>query len=83
LYYLSFDGELMAVQVGNSRPLHMGVPKVLFKTHVRTNPFIDQYGVSADGRRFLMSELIPEQPSPITVIVDWPALVRGQAASKQ
>ena len=80
LFFLSLDGALMAVDV-DARPLRTGLPKQLFTTHVRTNPFIDQYGVSADGRRFLMSELIPEPPSPITVVVNWPALLSGRKSS--
>jgi eukaryotic-like serine/threonine-protein kinase len=82
LFYLAPDNTLMAAgvsvqggafQVGAVQPLFEIQPRVLAHTG-----FIGYgYDVSADGQRFLVNTLVDEASSdPITLLVNWPALLR-------
>jgi len=75
LFYLSLEGKMMAVDIKADARLETGVPRRLFDTHVRLSPFHDLYGVTADGHKFLTVELVKDVPTPITVVLDWPALL--------
>jgi Tol biopolymer transport system component/tRNA A-37 threonylcarbamoyl transferase component Bud32 len=77
LFFMADDGTMMAVEVDGAAILRTGAPKQLFSTRVRMNPFIDQYGVTADGRRFLVSEPIEDPPGPITIVVNWLEAISG------
>jgi eukaryotic-like serine/threonine-protein kinase len=79
LYYLSPKNEMMAVGVStNSATLQAGTPKLLFQAHIMPPSYWrSNYVVSPDGRRFLM--LVPAgetKQSSITVVVNWPALIK-------
>ena len=69
LFYLTFDGTMMAVPVAMGSPFDPGPPRVLFKT-AATGFF--PYDVSSDGR-FLVNTLsdTASQQSPITVVLNW------------
>jgi len=70
LYYLTLDGDLMAVEIKIGAALHAGVPKRLFKASVTGTP----YDVSADGRRFLMPVPVESGTTGlINVVVNWRA----------
>lgn len=65
----------MAVEVsavGGS--FHVGIPKMLFETHM-TSPFYwTSYDVSADGRRFLIPVPVEQETAlPMTVVLNWMA----------
>jgi serine/threonine protein kinase/Tol biopolymer transport system component len=84
LYYLTPDGDVMAVDVQPGDAFETGAPRKLFSTGIAvttydTNPETF-YNVSADGERFLINEPLPGQsdPSasgapeePLHVIVNW------------
>jgi Tol biopolymer transport system component len=79
LFYIALDGHLMAVPIrfaaGDGPTVDPGTPVPLFATHVGgaiSGLERQQYMVSRDGRRFLMS-VIPEDPnpSPVTVALNW------------
>ena len=56
------------------------MPKPLFQTRLEFDLLPRQYDVSADGKRFLMVQPLEEDASvPITVIVNWPALLKKGA----
>jgi hypothetical protein len=76
LYFLAPDGKLMTVDVKPGRALEVGVPRLLFQTDVRVNPYWDQYGVTGDGTRFLVRDSLHEAPRYINVILNWPELLR-------
>ena len=62
------DGRGPAIKVGNIRPL--------FTTQPVTGRG-DAYDVSPDGQRFLVNTIVEEATSaPITLVVNWPALLR-------
>jgi eukaryotic-like serine/threonine-protein kinase len=75
LFYLNLDGKMMAVDVKGGAGLETAVPQLLFATHVRPNAYYDLYGVTGDGRKFLVVEVVKETPTPINVILDWPSLL--------
>jgi eukaryotic-like serine/threonine-protein kinase len=75
LYYLSLDAKMMALEVRTESGLETSVPRQLFETHARANSLLDVYGVTAEGQRFLVVDVVKEAPTPITAIVDWPALL--------
>ena len=79
LFYLTPDNQLMAVPVNtDAASFQAGIPKPLFQaTLVPIANWRNIYFPSPDGQRFLM--LTPEgqaKPEPITVVVNWPALLK-------
>jgi Tol biopolymer transport system component len=77
LFYLSVDGRLMAVPVTLGALAEVGKPQPLFQTLVdATTGFTwHQYDVAPDGQRFLVNA--PEiSTTPLTVVVNWPALLK-------
>jgi hypothetical protein len=69
---------MMSVPVeSGAASLKLGVPKPLFQTRLELDVYPRQYDVSADGQRFLLAQPLEEGGSvPITVIVNWPALLK-------
>jgi len=80
LFYVTMAGEVMSVDVTTgSGEFRASPPKLLFKKQ-RASPAVWRNidAVSPDGKRFLM--LVPSgeaKPEPITVVVNWPALLQG------
>ena len=71
LFYLSLDGQLMAVGVKLGPAPELGIPKVLFQTPIRSvQATIDHYDVSPDGQRFVVISPATDA-APLTVIVNW------------
>ena len=80
LFYLAADGNLMAVPVSgpSGRPRR---PEKLFATRMATATTKgytrNQYAVTADGQRFLINQPVGTGSSSVlTVIVNWPAIVK-------
>jgi Tol biopolymer transport system component len=78
LFYIAGDGKMMSVSVGyGPASLDLGVPKPLFQTRLELDSSQRQYDLSGDGKRFLLAQPLEESASaPITVIVNWPALLK-------
>jgi Tol biopolymer transport system component len=75
LFYMTFDGKVMAVPVRTTPLLQVGSPKVLFT--LAANATWMDFDVALDGQKFLA--VVPEtNPAalPLTVIANWPALLR-------
>jgi eukaryotic-like serine/threonine-protein kinase len=76
LFYIALDGRLMAVPIRldtAGRAFEAGVPVPLFATHVGGAIQVtteQQYAVSPDGRRFLMSTIAETRTPPITVVLN-------------
>jgi serine/threonine protein kinase len=79
LFYLSLDGELMAVPIAfddDGRTAEAGVPVPLFVARVGSvlsGSGRQQYMPSPDGQRFLINTVGNETPAPITLILNWNA----------
>ncbi|HKR28318.1 MAG TPA: protein kinase, partial [Acidobacteriaceae bacterium] len=79
LFYLSPDEKLMAVNVDTtSGAFQAGIPKELFQAQlVPLSYWRNIYVPSPDGQRFLMITPAGQTtPEPITVVVNWPALLK-------
>ena len=78
LFYISPAGQLMSAEIRSTLNFERGVPKQLFQTRMSgIANFIPgqlNYGVSADGKRFLVNTEAEQVGSfPITVVVNWTA----------
>jgi Tol biopolymer transport system component len=72
LFYLGLQGNLMAVDVATGPLFKAGAPRELFQTPILVDSLIDQYAVTGDGRRFILSTPLGEE-EPITVVLNWTA----------
>jgi hypothetical protein len=82
VFYLAADGKMMAVPVElGAASFKLGKPIPLFQTRLELYVIPRQYDVSADGKRFVLAQPLEEGGSvPITVIFNWPALLKKGAA---
>jgi Tol biopolymer transport system component len=80
LFFLAPDGRVLAAEVeGRGSTFEIATIRPLFQTQVRLRPTVQGYGcdVSPDGQRFLVNTLAEEAaPAPITLVVNWPALLK-------
>jgi Tol biopolymer transport system component len=81
LYYLAPDSRLMAVDLNiNGDDAHPSNPRVLF-----TMPILDNgwppYDTTADGKEFLVRAVSGQPSQALTLIVNWPALVKKSSAT--
>ncbi|MDP9268632.1 MAG: protein kinase [Acidobacteriota bacterium] len=75
LYYLAPDNILTAVSIATSgSEPKIGTPAALFKTHPRNFDY-SIYDVTKDGR-FLVSSAPDESNAPLTLISNWPVLLK-------
>ncbi|MGE0445296.1 MAG: TIR domain-containing protein [Vicinamibacterales bacterium] len=76
LFYL--DGEqLMSVPVQTVPTFTPGTPVPVVKVGRATMTFANNmYGVSADGQRFLVNMNVAGQAAEITLVTNWPALLK-------
>jgi len=63
----------MSVGLKTGPTLDPGLPQPLFQTTVRVDPILNQYAVTADGRRFLTLESTEQSAPPMTLLVNWTA----------
>ena len=84
LLYLTPDEKLMSVTVNTGlATLQAGIPQPLFQAQlIPLSYWRNIYIPSPDDQRFLMlAPATQTKPEPITVVVNWPALLR-QSGSK-
>jgi Tol biopolymer transport system component len=82
LFYVAPDNKLMAVDLKiTGSAVQRSTPRVLF-----TLPIIDNglspYDTTADGQRFLVRAPPQRASPPMTVIANWPALLKKSAAAQ-
>ncbi|HEY3124806.1 MAG TPA: hypothetical protein VGK70_12200, partial [Thermoanaerobaculia bacterium] len=71
IVYQAPGDEIMAVDVRSAPTFQSGIPKALFKTHLRPPPGA-QFDVTPDGERFLVNLRPGDQVSdPITLVQNW------------
>ncbi len=77
IFYLGPDNKLMAATVnGAGSAFEVGAARALFGTRAITNQR-SMYDPSPDGQRFLVNMLADEDAAaPITLVVNWPALLK-------
>ena len=73
LYFIDFEGNLMAAPVKSGSPPQIGVPRKLFGTGLVPDPTINQYAVTEDGLKFLVLEPRKGFLETYSVVLNWPA----------
>ena len=75
LYFVTPDSTLMAADIRTDHGIEVSYPKPLFKLNVTHTA--NQYGASADGRRFLVSDVLTDDPRrEVTVVLNWQAALK-------
>jgi hypothetical protein len=74
LFFLGLDGWLISAAIDTSRGFAATVPMRLFQTDLHHAPGnFNPYAVAKDGRFLIPVVLNPQGPTPITVLLNWPA----------
>jgi hypothetical protein len=68
---------MMSVPVKLAPALETGIPQTLFPTRIRVSPTSDQFAVKGDGQQFLVMESTETEVKPLTVILNWQALLKN------
>jgi Tol biopolymer transport system component len=75
-FYLSLDNKIMAVPVASEGTFRAGAPVELFSVNLKLLNQNRAYGVSSDGRRFLVNSQSSDQASPpLELLVHWTSLL--------
>jgi Tol biopolymer transport system component/DNA-binding winged helix-turn-helix (wHTH) protein len=78
LFYLSTDGKLMSVDLGNGEMFDSIEPRPLFQARVGSTIARNHYVAARDGSHFLINTLPePTAPVPITVELNWTNLIQN------
>jgi dipeptidyl aminopeptidase/acylaminoacyl peptidase len=75
LFFVDPTGMLMSVAIAPGPRVEAGVPKPLFDLDAASSDGWN-YAVSADGQRILALRGIDAAPTPITVVLNWTALLK-------
>lgn len=76
LFYLAPDRKLMAVPVKTGATFEADAPRALFQTALAASALRQSYAVSADGQRFLLNTPLEAGSPPMTVVLNWLALLK-------
>jgi eukaryotic-like serine/threonine-protein kinase len=76
LFYLSLEGNMMVLDTKAGGDFSAGLPHMLFQTRMTIDPVKVQYGVTGDGKRFMIGEPAEASDKPINVVVNWSAELR-------
>ena len=76
LFYLRPDGTLMSVSVNPGSAFEFGAEQPLFQTGLRFltqyTTWMNQYGVSRDGQRFLLNRSLTDSAQgALTAVIPW------------
>jgi Tol biopolymer transport system component len=77
LYYVAYDGTMMAAEVNTAGPFDVGTPHPLFRMQLKSSNN-SSYDPAPDGQRFLCNVLREDDRSGLstTVVVNWTELLR-------
>jgi eukaryotic-like serine/threonine-protein kinase len=76
LFYLALDRKLMAVGVKSGATFEAETPRTLFQTTLNVADQRQTYAVAADGQRFLLNAPVESASPPMTIVLNWPALLK-------
>src|SRR5262249_8668246 len=74
LFFVSLDGDLMAVDIKLGNPVSVGTPHTLFRLASSRDGYdAARYGydVARNGQQFLISSSLEGGNAPITVVLNW------------
>jgi hypothetical protein len=70
LYYRTYDGKIMAVDIRTDSTFQSGIPRILFED--RFHPAFTGFAVTANGQRFLIPAPVGETDrSAAAVVLNW------------
>jgi serine/threonine protein kinase/Tol biopolymer transport system component len=75
VYYLAPDGKLMAAAVSTEGTFEVRGTEALFATTLDTTAPRQTYAVAPDGR-FLLNARVSTSNAPLTLVLNWPALLK-------
>jgi Tol biopolymer transport system component len=76
IFYMAPDNRLMVATVdGQGSGFQISAVRALFETRARINQRA-MYDVTPDGQRFLINTVVEQAVQPITLVVNWPALLK-------
>ncbi len=75
LFYIAGDNMLTSVSVRTGASIEVGDPTALFRVDP-LGPTVYAYAPAPDGRRFLVNSEAAGPVPPVTVVVDWRALLK-------
>jgi Tol biopolymer transport system component len=76
LFFLDLEGNMMSASVERGSLPKIGVPRKLFTTALIPDPTVNQYAVTADGRKFLVLEPQKDYHETYSVVLNWPAAMK-------
>ena len=80
LFYETADSKLMSVEVSTTGSVFKpGIPKLLFEAPIfggLSAPAGKYWDVSPDGKRFLINTVSEQNAAPITVVLNWAAMLK-------
>ena len=77
LFYVALDRKLMAVTAKSGNTFEAEAPRALFQTALENVTHLRQtYAVAADGQRFLLNTPVETASPPMTIVLNWPALLK-------
>jgi hypothetical protein len=83
LFYLSPENKLMAVSLKlGTETVEPSAPRELFQLPLRSASGGSTYEPSSDGQRILVLTSPERAQEPLTVLVNWPALLKKGAAAQ-
>jgi Tol biopolymer transport system component len=81
MYYADADMNLMAVSVETGAEFKAGIPRKLFQLPLPNTGITNsrnQYAMASDGQKVLVNAAAEEsKPTPITVVLNWTAVLSG------
>ena len=81
LFYIAPDNKLMVVDLTiMANAVHASAPRLLFALPIIDNGYSPYDTI--DGQRFLVRALPQQASPPLTVIVNWPALLKKASAAQ-
>jgi len=79
LFYLGADNRVMAAEVdAKGGGFQVGAVKPLFAAPAAADNVAVPFDASADGKRFVTVSVPQEQNSSITLLVNWPELLKNK-----
>ena len=81
MFYVSPDNMLMAVSLKvGANSIEPSPPRELFSVPIY-DPGLYSYDIAPDGQRFLIAPPAQQAPEPLTLIVNWPVLLKSEATA--
>ena len=76
LFFIDYDGAMMAATVDRGSVVSAGSPRKLFDTGLVPDPTVNQYAVTQDGQKFLVLEPRKGFLESYSVVLNWPAMLK-------